>query len=230
MGRQLGEPLTAVTDPGGPDWGPLVWDPRSRSLRQAEAPPERPPENVYWTATKKTLSLVATVMIVFLALVMFLPGLLGYERYVITGGSMGGTFERGSIVFAEAVAVEDLDVGDVITYDPPPEAHTAGMVTHRIYGIETGEEGETVFQTKGDANDQPDAWRFTLDQGSQARVQYLHLPLVGYVPAALGKRELRMLLIGLPALLLAIGVIARLWREAGREAGREAAAAEVARR
>jgi signal peptidase len=181
-------------------------------------------------AARKTLAFAATALIVFLALVMFLPGLLGYERYVITGGSMGGTFERGSIIFAKPVPVEDLRVGDVITYDPPPEAHTDGVVTHRIYGIEGGEEGERVYQTKGDANLTPDAWRFTLDQKLQARVQYLHLPLVGYIPAALGKREVRILLIGLPALLLAMGVVARMWREAGVEAAAETAAAGPARR
>lgn len=180
-------------------------------------------QNLYWVAAKKTLAFAATAMVVFLGLVMLLPGILGYERYVITGGSMGGTFERGSIVFAQQVPVEDLEVGDVITYDPPPEAHTEGLVTHRIFGIETGGEGERVFQTKGDANVRPDAWRFTLDQDRQARLQYVHLPLLGYVPAALGKRELRMLMIGLPALLLAIGIMARLWREAGIEAAAESA-------
>ena len=209
----LAELMEATTHPGGPGGGPLVWE----------------TQNIYWVAAKKTAAFVATAMIVFLALVMFLPGVLGYERYVITGGSMGETFERGSIVFAEQVPVADLEVGDVITYDPPPEAHTEGLVTHRIYGIETGGEGEQVFQTKGDANVQPDAWRFTLDQERQARVQYMHMPLLGYVPAALGKRELRMLLIGVPALLLAIGIVSRVWREAGIEAAAESATAEVRR-
>ena len=221
--------MEASRHPGGPGGGPLAWDPRPLSVRAPRAdPPEPAPrrrQNIYWLATKKTLAFAATALIVVLGLVMFLPSILGYERYVITGGSMEGTFERGSIVFAKPVPVEDLQIGDVITYDPPPEAHTDGMVTHRIYAIESGQHGERVYQTKGDANLTPDAWRFTLGQETQARVEYLHLPLLGYVPAALGKRELRMLLIGLPALMLAIGVVARMWREAGAEAAAESAAA-----
>jgi signal peptidase len=205
--------MEAASHPGGPGRGPLAWH-----------------QNIYWLAAKKTLAFAATVMVVFIALVMFLPGLLGYERYVITGGSMEGTFERGSVIFAEPVPVEELEIGDVITYDPPPEAHTDGLVTHRIYRIDADAKGERVFQTKGDANLTPDPWRFTLDKGTQARVQYLHLPLVGYLPAALGKRDLRILFIGLPALLLAVGVVARMWREAGAEAAAEAAAGSGARR
>src|SRR5690606_16815688 len=49
------------------------------------------------------------------------PSFFGYERYVITGGSMSGTFEKGSIAFEKPVPVEDLAVGDVITYMPPAD-------------------------------------------------------------------------------------------------------------
>ena len=163
------------------------------------------------------------VSVTLVATAYLVPSLLGYDRYVITGGSMGDTFQRGSIVFAETVPVKDLGIGDVITYDPPPEAHTEGMVTHRITAVRGQADGGRVFRTQGDANPDPDPWRFTLDQGTQARVQYFHLPLFGYVPAALGKREIRMLLIGLPALLVAFGIMARLWREAGEEAALEGA-------
>ena len=52
--------------------------------------------------------------------------LAGYHRYVITGGSMGGTIERGSVVWAKAVPVADLRVGDVITYEPPRGAGPRG--------------------------------------------------------------------------------------------------------
>ena len=55
-----------------------------------------------------------------LAGLMLLPGLLGYQRYVITSGSMTGTYDRGSVVFDKVVPVADLQVGDAITYTPPP--------------------------------------------------------------------------------------------------------------
>jgi signal peptidase len=44
------------------------------------------------------------------------------------------------------------------------------------------------------------------------------VPYVGFALAALGRRDLRMLIIGLPAGLIALMSIAGLWREAGIEA------------
>jgi signal peptidase len=161
-----------------------------------------------------------------LAATMLVPPVLGLQRYVVTGGSMDGTYDRGSIVFDEEVAVSDLQVGDVITYRPPPEAGIDGLVTHRIVSIrDQGDDGQ-FFKTKGDANDAVDPWRFTLDQPTQARVAF-HVPYLGYGLSALAIREVRMLVIGLPALLIAIVLGSRLWRDAGIEARvrREAAAA-----
>jgi signal peptidase len=161
-----------------------------------------------------------------LAATMLVPPVLGLQRYVVTGGSMDGTYDRGSIVFDEEVAVSELAVGDVITYRPPPEAGIEGLVTHRIVSIrDRGTQGP-FFRTKGDANESVDPWRFTLDQPTQARVSF-HVPYVGYALAALSIREVRMLVIGLPALLIAIALAARLWRETGAEASARREAADA---
>jgi signal peptidase len=74
-----------------------------------------------------------------------------------------------------------------------------------------------VFRTKGDANPVKDPWTFTLQNRTQARAAF-HLPYAGFALAALAERKLRMLLIGIPALLVALSVLARLWREAGETA------------
>ena len=54
-----------------------------------------------------------------LAAATLVPAVAGYDRYVITSGSMTGTYDTGSIVYAKAVPTADLRVGDVITYAPP---------------------------------------------------------------------------------------------------------------
>ena len=48
--------------------------------------------------------------------------------------------------------------------------------------------------------------------------------------AVLAQRELRMLIIGFPALLIALFVMAGLWRDAGREAEAQAARLRPRRR
>jgi signal peptidase I len=157
------------------------------------------------------------------ALVVLAPALWGWERYAIVSGSMTGTYDRGSLVFAEVVPVDSLRVGDVITYRPPPEGPDH-LVTHRIHSIERGAAGERVFRTKGDANRTADPWTFTLSEPTQARAR-MGVPYAGYVLGALGRRDVRMAVIALPALLCAAFSLTRLWRQLGVEARRREAAA-----
>jgi signal peptidase len=148
--------------------------------------------------------------------ILVLPALMGWERYVIVSGSMTGAYDRGSLVLDEVVPVAALRVGDVITYRPPPGAGPDGLVTHRIHAIdERG--GERSFRTKGDANAAPDPWTFNLREGRQARVR-AGIPYAGFAVAALSRRDLRMLLVGVPAALIALTSLAGLWRETGAEA------------
>jgi signal peptidase len=150
-----------------------------------------------------------------LGAILVLPALAGIQRYVIVSGSMTGTYDRGSVVFDDVVPVASLKVGDVITYTPPASAGIDHPVTHRIAAITT-ERGARVFRTKGDANEVADPWTFTLPGPEQARVR-AGLPYVGYAIAALSDRRTRMLLIGVPAALIALSSLAGLWRDAGRE-------------
>lgn len=149
-----------------------------------------------------------------LALVVLVPALLGYQRYVITSDSMTGTYDRGSLVFDRVVPTASLRAGDVITFQPPGHA---GLVTHRIATVRTVR-GRRVLTTKGDANRVPDAWgAIQLTNAKQARVAF-HLPYVGYALAALGERPVRMIVIGLPALLIALSTLAGLWRDTSPDA------------
>ena len=166
--------------------------------------------------TRVVSTLVVAAGLLFGAL-LILPAALGWQRYVITSGSMTGTHDRGSLVLDEVVPVAELREGDVITYRPPAGAGPAGLVTHRIAAITRDEAGRRTFRTKGDANEAADPWTFHLPNGEQARVK-LGVPYAGFAIAALSKRDLRMLIIGLPAGLIALMSLAGLWREAGVEA------------
>jgi signal peptidase len=148
---------------------------------------------------------------------MLLPGLLGYQRYVITSGSMTGTYDRGSVVFDEVVPVSDLRVGDAITYTPPLGSGPSGRITHRIVSIGSDQFGRQTLRTKGDANEAADPWTFTLDGATQARVAF-HVPYVGYLLSALAIRQVRMAVIGLPALLIAFAVLVGFRRDVRRAA------------
>ena len=171
-------------------------------------------------------ALLIAAGIVFGAL-LIVPSVMGWERYVIVSGSMNGTYDRGSLIFDEVVPVKSLKVGDVITYTPPRGAGPDHLVTHRIAKIgKDPKSGEPVFRTKGDANKTVDPWKFTLPDKRQARV-VAGVPYVGFALAALAERQFRMLIVGLPAALIALFVLTGIWREAGREAKAQAAGATV---
>jgi signal peptidase len=172
-----------------------------------------------------TVALLAGLAV---ALATIVPAMLGYERYAITSGSMSGSYDRGSVVYAETVPTESLRVGDVITYAPPRAAGDEHLVTHRIASIRSDAEGMRVYRTKGDANEHVDPWRFRLDETTQARASF-SVPYVGFALAALSIRPVRMLVIGLPALLIALFLLARLWRDAGEELRRRETAAVQAK-
>ena len=134
------------------------------------------------------------------ALLMLVPAVLGFHRYVILTGSMTGTYDRGSVVFDRPVPVSELKVGDPITYSPPPGFTQQQRVTHRIWWTARGPHGERSFRTKGDANHHPDAWKFTLSQPTQDRVVF-HVPYIGYPLMLLSIRNFRLVLVSVPALL-----------------------------
>jgi signal peptidase len=169
-----------------------------------------------WSALSSWLATAAVLACVALGALIAVPAMLGYQRYVITSGSMTGTHDQGSIVFDRAVPVSDLRVGDVITYDPPAGG-PRGLVTHRIVWAGRDRSGTPAFRTKGDANGAPDPWRFALHSRSQARVAF-GVPYAGYALAALSVRWVRMLLIGIPALLIGLAALSGAWRQAGEEA------------
>lgn len=145
-------------------------------------------------------------VLIAVALLFIVPALFGLQRYVITGGSMSGTFEVGSVAFEKVVPVGDLAVGDVITYAPPAESGIDTLVTHRIVAID----GDS-FRTKGDANPDVDPWTFKLTEAMQPRLSFT-VPWVGYLFIALADQAIRILLIGVPAAIIALLSLGELVR------------------
>jgi signal peptidase len=167
------------------------------------------------------LAVLATLVLVGYCLLLVVPSVLGFQRYVLVGGSMEPTIHRGSLVFDRVAPVDDLHVGDVITYVPPGMTHP---LSHRIVHVTHDESGSPVFRTRGDANASLDPWRFTLNDATQARVSF-SVPYAGYPLWLLGSPLARLVLIGIPALLIGGVTARRLWQRGGELVAAEQAAA-----
>ena len=95
--------------------------------------------------------------------------------------------------------------GDIVVFRAPSGAYEGELITHRIVRAETVD-GEKVYFTKGDAAASEDAW--TLGDGDIVGVYRKKLPLIADVAGHMRTAGGRMLVIGLPILLLAAVFIA----------------------
>ncbi len=167
-----------------------------------------------WAFTALTVFAIGVAL-----LLIVVPLLFGYERYVITGGSMEPTIHKGAVAFDRVVPVEELRVGDVITFSPPG---STSQVTHRIVDVQRDDLGRPVFRTRGDANQDDDPWQVALSGPLQARYSF-QVPWLGYVLAALTFRSVRLLVLALPALVIGVSLLVSVWRDVVAEARRERA-------
>ena len=156
-----------------------------------------------WTAN------LAVVLVIAGCAAWIVPSAFGYSRYVITGPSMTGTYDKGSVVFEKPVAVGDLRVGDVITYMPPADSGVPNLVTHRILRMQKAQGGGVLFTTKGDHNASADPWHFKLLDSTQPVVQHA-VPYAGWAFIGLADRQVRMLAVGGPAVLVGLLALAEL--------------------
>ena len=109
----------------------------------------------------------------------------GWERYAIVSGSMTGTYDRGSLVFAEVVPVADLKVGDVITYS----RRRAGdhLITHRISWIGRDDAASASSAPRATRTRSPTRGPSASTSPTQARVRF-GVPYAGYALSALGRQ------------------------------------------
>lgn len=163
-------------------------------------------------------ALSAALMLLAVAAVCFCGGLalvarmgdagdpiLGAVVLRVDSGSMQPALEQGDVVLFDVYDGEGLSAGDIVLFVAPSGAHKGERITHRILRVTETEEGK-VYVTKGDAAATEDAW--TLTDSDIEGVYVKQLPLVADVAGYMQSAGGRMLVIGLPLILLAAVFIA----------------------
>lgn len=74
---------------------------------------------------------------------------LNYRLFSVITGSMAPVYEIGDVLLCETVEIEDLKIGDDISYVGDDGTYKNKVITHRIIKIEEDEDGEPLFYTKG---------------------------------------------------------------------------------
>jgi signal peptidase len=157
----------------------------------------------------------ATVGVVAgLALAMLGPLAFGGRTFAVLSGSMEPTLHVGDLVLEKKVAAPDIHVGDIVTFRSPDDA--GKLITHRVRRVVVAD-GTVKVTTKGDANLSPERWTVPAD-GTVGRALG-RVPKVGYLLVWTRSPAGRLLLIVLPACLLGLSQLWRIWTKPGGGTG-----------
>ena len=140
---------------------------------------------------------IAVPLIVF----MFIGPRFGWETHPVMSGSMEPALKVGGLIVTKPIKLRKIEVGDIITFKTGEQ-----KVTHRVTGI-IEQEGKPWFQTKGDANEEPDP-NFVSSNEEEMRKVVLHFSYLGFAAIFMKSKLAFLPLVGIPALLL-IGMYTR---------------------
>lgn len=123
-----------------------------------------------------TLTKAIPLLLIFIVISLrfFLVSINQIKIFVITSGSMEPHIPTGSIIFVKPKKF-GYKKGDIITFNLSQEA---SIVSHRIIAYRS-QDGHIEYQTKGDANDNPDNFfvTFSMIKGHVVLV----IPFIGRV-------------------------------------------------
>lgn len=151
----------------------------------------------------KATGFAVLVIVLALLLINAFPSVAGADySFVVQSGSMEPAIPTGSIVFVKDVPAERIDEGDVITFSKGTGAITT---THRV--IQKHQSSTSVrFQTKGDANEDPDSE--PVYRSDLVGVVIFSVPYIGYLTAFASTRAGWVVFIAIPVTLL---IASELW-------------------
>ncbi len=116
---------------------------------------------------------VAVILVIW-----FSVGIFSVFPKVIISGSMVPVIDIGDVVIIRELAGEEVQLGDIILFP----MYERKLVVHRVIDIQH-KDGQTFFETKGDANDSPDG-DLLLAANVQGEV-IMTVPKVGWITLAL---------------------------------------------
>jgi signal peptidase len=123
----------------------------------------------------------------------------------VFSSSMEPELKVGSVMVTRPVETEEIKMGDIITFHPPLSEQ---LTSHRVIEIKEG--SELHFQTKGDANEDPDP--FIVPAQNVVGKICFHIPYLGYFSRALKTRLGFLLALGIPALIIIVMELRNIWQ------------------
>lgn len=143
------------------------------------------------------------VALALVTIIVLVPKAAGGQAYTVLSSSMEPVLAPGSLAMVRPASQEDIGVGSVITYQLASKE--PAVVTHRVVSMGVREDGSPVYQTQGDANDDPDpTWVRPVQVIGTA---WYAVPYLGRLNNLLTQERREQLLRGVAVLLLTYGVV-----------------------
>jgi signal peptidase len=159
-----------------------------------------------------TVASALCVLAVAIAVAYAVLGQLGYRAEPVLSGSMEPTLPVGSLAIVEKVPADQVERGDVVTFNTPGDDES--LTTHRIVGIER-EDGRSAYRTRGDANEVDDPWLIA-QRGQMGRL-VVDVPYAGYATRWLAQPEIRTGVVIVGAVLALLIILRRIWHDGPAE-------------
>lgn len=169
---------------------------------------------------RTVLVAAAVALVLGLAVAALATKILGLQGLSVLSGSMFPAIATGDVVVNAPIRPLDARPGDIVTFKDPRSQ--SRLITHRVRDVQR-HGGLVHFVTKGDANNTPERWRVGVD-GRIGRT-VARVPRLGFALGWLGTPLGRFGFIVLPALLLGVAELVRIWRADPPETGSDDAAA-----
>ncbi|MDI6631482.1 MAG: signal peptidase I [Bacillota bacterium] len=168
------------------------------------------PEERKKTVVRKILDWLMNVIVVIAVLLVacvFLAPRYGINMHPVLSGSMEPALKVGGVVITRLIKVGEVKKGDVISYKIDEQ-----RITHRVIEVNKAD-GKINFQTKGDANEEPDPYA-VIPKTEKVPKVVLYIPYFGFLAGFLKHKTNFFLLIGIPAACLVALYLWDIWREA----------------
>lgn len=157
--------------------------------QEAEKPEESGKRKV--TGAARVFDILFTIFVYLLAAAILVgavlfsfsaspdKSILGYRYYTVLTGSMEPTYKVGDMIFVQLKGAEEINVGDVITFNPSQDndAYLTHRVTEKIENYQ--DTGVTCFRTRGDNNNTEDS--FLIDGSRVIGKVNFSVPALGYI-------------------------------------------------
>lgn len=142
-----------------------------------------------------------------------------FNAYVVLTGSMIPDIMPKDVIFTKKVDIEDIEVGDVITFVSSDNRFAGSIITHRVIEVIDDDPDNIKFRTQGDNNNVADL-ALVEDYNVLGRV-FFKIPKVGYIQDFLATQGGWIIVILIPCLAVLSYDIMKLFKAIGTKGSKK---------